>query len=134
MWDLLDKIGILLGVLLGLLSLVTTSYSAWCWLKYRRLERMGRDVIVIRLVSVHDPAIVLHEIPYRPLRKSICRAELLGYLGMIPSGQQRFDLAFLHDPAFFVLLQRVQDGHADLMEIPVTEAEWRQFDLSVVGS
>ena len=134
MWDILDKIGIVLGIVLGAVTFAGTVYSAWCWLKYRRSERIGRDVIVIRLVSVHDPSMVLHEIPYRPLRKSISRAELLGYLGMIPSRQQRFDIAFFHDPSFFDLLQAVQDGHADVIEIPVTEAEWQQFDLSETAS
>jgi hypothetical protein len=129
MWDLLDKIGIVLGIVLGAITFAGTVYSAWCWLRYRAAERAGRDMITIRIVSANEPVVVLHELPYRPLRKTISRAELLGFLGMIPSRQQRFDIAFLHDPVFFNRLQAVQDGRADCLEIPVSEEEWRQFDL-----
>ena len=126
-WLLLDRIGIACGIL----AFVGAAYSAIMWMRQHRRERRLREPVPIRLISAEDGR-RLHELPFQPPRRIVTRAEVLGLLGMIPSRQQRFDWAWLHDEQFMRHLEEVHMGQRQVLEIPVTAEEFAQLDLGNV--
>jgi len=129
MWNLLDKI----GTILGLLAFIGTTYSALMWMRQFRIEKRMLEAVAIRLVSAKEGRL-LHELPYKPARRLITRSEVLGLLGMIPSRQQRFDWRWLHEPDFMRHLEAVYRGERCHLEIPVTDDEFSQLDLPATTS
>lgn len=114
-----DSIGIL-GALFALLA----------WLQSRRVrqhlereqQRQNRKVIV---VLQHGGERL--ELPVELRRAEVTRAEILGRLGMIRSGQ-RFDLAYLNNADFLRQINAIIDGSGDaLVTIPCTKEEFEQF-------
>ena len=65
-------------------------------------------------------------------RGDLTRAELLGYIGMIPTpGDEKVfvKLPWLSQPAFFEDLEKVKNGKDDHIVIRCTQREFDQFDL-----
>lgn len=125
MWELLDRI----AIIAGLIGFFGTAYSAFMWLRHFRREKRLNQPIPIRLVSTGkwEP---LHTLPFRPVRRIVTRAEVLGLLGMIPSRQERFDWTWLHNPEFMHHIEEVHSGERDSLEIPLSPDEYAQLDLS----
>lgn len=119
-WVGLDKYGMLVAAAASL-------YSAAMWVIQKRRERRMKDPIVIRLVC-EETAGVLYELPIRPPRGTVTRAEVLGLLGMIPSRQQRFDWKNLIDPEFMDQLAEVVARRRNVVEIAISAAEFAQLE------
>lgn len=125
-WLLLDRIGIILGILLGLITACGSGYSAVLWWKHQRREGELQEPILIRL-TVDDGR--SYELKHRPARRIVTRAEVLGLLGMIPSRQLRFDWKWLHEPQFMQHIEEVHGGLRNVLEIPVSAEEYAQLDV-----
>jgi hypothetical protein len=123
-WLLLDRIGIICGIL----AFLGTAYSAFRWWRHQSRERQLQEPVIVRLVAEEDGRHLL-ELPHRPARRTVTRAEVLGLLGMIPSRQQRFDWKWLLDARFMQHIEEIHRGDRDVLEIPLTAAEFRQLDL-----
>ncbi len=123
-WLLLDRIGIVCGII----AFLGTAYSAFRWWRHQRRERQLQEPVVVRLVAQANGRRLL-ELPYRPSRRTVTRAEVLGLLGMIPSRQQRFDWKWLLKPEFMRHIEEIHTGDRDVLEIPLTDEEFRQLDL-----
>lgn len=124
MWETLDKI----AIVAGLLAFFGTVYSALMWLRYFLKEKRLNLPIPIYLVSAGkwEP---LYKLPFKPTRRIVTRAEVLGLLGMIPSRQERIDWTWLHDPEFMRHIEEVHRGDRDSLEIPLSPAEFDQLEM-----
>lgn len=124
MWDILDKI----GVVAGLLAFVGTAYSAYMWVRQFKREKQLQQPVPIRLVSAEDQRL-LYELPFHPSRRLVTRAEVLGLLGMIPSKEagKRFEWAWLHNPAFMADLEDVYNSRRATLEIRLSPEEFGQL-------
>ena len=125
-WQILDRIGIVCGIF----AFAGTTYSAFRWWQHQRRQKELETPVSIRLMSVENRRLLL-ELPHQPPRRSVTRAEVLGLLGMIPSRQQRFDWGWLHDARFMRHPEEVHRGKIHALEIPVTDEEFAQLDVSV---
>lgn len=123
-WQLLDRI----AIVAGLLAFLGTAYSAFKWWQHQRRQHELEKPVPIKLVDAKSGRVLL-ELPHQPPRRSVTRAEVLGLLGMIPSRQQRFDWAWLHDARFMHHLEAVHRGQRHVLEIPVTPEEFAQLDM-----
>jgi hypothetical protein len=123
-WLILDRV----GIIAGLLAFLGTTYSAFRWWKHQRRQKELEAPISIQLIDATTTRILLI-LPYQPPRRSITRAEVLGVLGMIPSRQQRFDWAWLHEARFMQQLEEVHRGERHVLEIPITESEFSQLEI-----
>lgn len=103
-------------------------YSGWSWFMARRRNRILDQPVTIRLVSIVDGR-ELFVLPYSPARRTLTRAELLGLLGMIPSGQKRYDWKSLIEPQFFQSIEDTLQGKCATIDISLSEEEFRQLDL-----
>ena len=125
-WPLLDRIGIVCGIL----AFIGSAYSAGMWVRHHLRERKLREPVPVRILCAENGH--RYELPFQPPRRIVTRAEILGLLGMIPSRQQRFDWAWLHDEQFMRHLEEVHMGQRQVLEIPVTAEEFAQLDLGNV--
>lgn len=123
-WQNLDRI----AIVTGLLAFLGTAYSAFRWWQHQRRQKELETPVPIRLMSAENRRLLL-ELPHQPPRRIVTRAEVLGLLGMIPSRQQRFDWAWLHDARFMRHLEEVHRGQRDVLEISLTAEEFAQLDL-----
>ena len=121
-WQILDRATIVTGIL----AFLGTAYSAFRWWQHQRRQRELEKAVPIRLIREDGRE---YPLPYEPPRRTVTRAEVLGLLGMIPSRQQRFDWAWLHDARFMQHLDEIHRGSRDTLQIPVTMAEFAQLDL-----
>jgi len=105
--------------------------AASCWtlintarllVSARRREKMENEEIIIVISSFNKEV----ELPYRPGRKSLSRAELLGILGMF-AHNGRFSLSLLTEIFTYGEFNRVMRGEISVMRIPATEEEMKQF-------
>ena len=125
-WLCLDRISIVCGIL----AFLGTAYSVFRWWRHQQRERQLREPVVIRLVAEQGGRQLL-ELPYMPTRRTVTRAEVLGLLGMIPSRQQRFDWKWLLKPQFMQHIEEIHSGTRNVLEIPITEEEFRQLDVQL---
>jgi hypothetical protein len=121
-WDFLDKFGIIIGLITGLVSVAI-------WIHLLRKESRYNELISISLAA---PELAFKAtLPGKIRRKNLTRAELQGMLGMLPmrvSGQ-RYQLDALNDGAFFDDLERAQiDRDIKEIEIVCQPQELEQFD------
>jgi hypothetical protein len=123
-WLLLDRIGIICGIL----AFLGTAYSAFRWWRHQQRERQLQQPVTVRLVAKKDGRLLL-ELPYKPARGTVSRAEVLGLLGMIPSRQQRFDWQWGFEPQFMQDIEEIYRGDRDVLEIPLSDAEFRQLEV-----
>ena len=77
-----------------------------------------------------------YTLPFTLRRGNFSRAELLGYLGMIPkrAKKQRFDIQWLSTRAFFNALESIQAGEGDSITIHCTATEFNQFDFDAAAA
>ena len=121
-WDALDKSGILVGLLTGLITLMI-------WWHLLRKEKRDNDLIAISLTI---PAQGFKAtLPGKIRRKNLTRAELQGMLGMLPMKEagKRYQLDALNDSAFFDGLEQAQiDRDIHDVEIVCDADDLLQFD------
>lgn len=123
-WDALDKSGILVGLLTGLVTIMI-------WWHLLRKERRDNHLIAISLTV---PELGFKAtLPGKIRRKNLTRAELQGMLGMLPMREtgKRYQLASLNDPAFFDELEQAQIDR-DIHEVAIVcdPDDLRQFDTN----
>lgn len=121
-WDTLDKIGIVVGIFTGMISLMI-------WFYLLRKEKRDNDLIAITL---HVPESHLTAtLPGKIRRKNLTRAELQGLLGMLPMQEagKRYQLPALNDPAFFDGLMKAQVDR-DIHEVVIScdQEDLQQFN------
>ena len=77
-----------------------------------------------------------HVLPFSLRRGNFTRAELLGYIGMIPKHEkgQRFDIHWLSTRAFFDALETIQEGSKDQITIYCTAEEYAKFDFNAADA
>ena len=123
MWDFLDK----LAILTGLVAFAGTAYSAFKWWQHQRRQRELEVPVPVRLVSALGGSL-LYELPFQPPRRTVTRAEVLGLLGMIPSTEpgRRYEWEWLHQPEFMRDLEEIYQGKRQVLEIHLNEAEFAQ--------
>ena len=121
-WDVLDKFGIVIGLLTGVVSIMI-------WLYLLRKEKKDNDLIAISLVV---PALEFKAtLPGKIRRKNLTRAELQGLLGMLPMQKagSRYQLDVLNDPVFFARLEQAQvDRDIKEVEIVCEPSDLEQFN------
>jgi hypothetical protein len=129
MWETLDK----LGTILGLLAFVGTAYSALKWWQHQRREKVLAHRIPIRLTAMEDGKI-LYEFPFQPPRRTVTRAEVMGLFGAIPSAEagKRFEWGWPHRPEFMLHLEEIHRGSRHTLEIPLTAEEFDQIKVPAV--
>lgn len=121
-WDFLDKFGIIIGLITGLVTVAI-------WMHLLRKESRDNKLISISLAvpELEFKAIL----PGKIRRKNLTRAELQGMLGMLPmkTTGQRYQLDALNDGAFFDDLENAQiDRDIKEIEIVCKPQELEQFD------
>lgn len=72
--------------------------------------------------------------PFSLRRGNCTRAELLGYIGMIPKHEkgQRFDIRWVSTRKFFNALEDIQEGSEDHIDIYCTAEEFAKFDFDAM--
>ena len=105
--------------------------AASCWtllntarllVSARRREKLENEAITIVIASPTGE----FEIPYKPLRKALSRAELMGVLGM-SSRHGRFSLLPLTDVFVGGDFDRVVRGELSVLRVAATKEELSQF-------
>ena len=121
-WDGLDKFGIVVGLVTGVVSIII-------WVYLLRKEKKDNDLIAISLVV---PALDFKAtLPGKIRRKNLTRAELQGMLGILPMQKagSRYQLDVLNDPAFFDRLEQAQvDRDMKEVEIVCEPSDLEQFN------
>ena len=121
-WDILDKSGIVIG-------LVTAFVSIMIWFHLRYKEKKDNELIAIVLTV---PAIGKEvTLPGKIRRKNLTRAELQGMLGILPMREsgKRYELDALNNSDFFARLQKAQvDRAVKKVEIICQPRDLEQFD------
>ena len=112
-------------VLAPIASLAASSWTllntARILLAQKKREKMENTPIMIVLMGETD-----YILPYRPLRKTLSRAEVMGVLGMSAPGQ-RVVLSSLNDVFVNGSFDQVLSGKTNVLVIPVSQAEMIQF-------
>lgn len=112
-------------VLAPVASLAASSWTllntARILLAQKKREKMENTPISIVLMGESD-----YVLPYKPLRKTLSRAEVMGVLGMAAPGQ-RIVLSSLNDVFVGGSFDQVLSGKTDVLIIPVSQAEMLQF-------
>ena len=125
-WDWLDKLGILLGLVTGIVTLMIWAYLL-------RKEKKDNDLISISLEVCHRE--YRATLPGKIRRKNLTRAELQGMLGMLPMNEsgKRYQLATLNAPDFFDALEKAQvDREIHEVIVSCSDAEFGQFDEKLI--
>lgn len=120
MWMAVREWSEVAKVAVPLLTLATFIMTVVLWIMGRRTARLGNQRVAV-IVRSADGAWIA---PYRPLRRHLTRAELLGVLGM----RGRFELSRL--PEIFVEggeFERATLGLADSVVVPASAEELRHF-------
>jgi hypothetical protein len=92
-----------------------------------------------KIVSIHLYNVDSQEdyiLPFGMRRGDLTRAELLGYIGMIPTpGEEKVfvKLPWLSQPTFFEDLEKVKNGEDDHIVIRCTQSEFDQFDFAAAA-
>lgn len=124
LWLYLDRFTILIAT-------VSALFAWWAWVRSTQLLKANRiaaerrmAAITIRLVTLVDGQCMMLELPYKPRRDQLSRAEIVGILGLY-YGEQRFSPAVLRPILDNGSLNRVIEGKLDdstsdeILEIPV---------------
>jgi hypothetical protein len=121
-WDNLDKIGIVVGVVTGIIT-------ACLWIYLILRDRKDNHLIAI---SLFVPSTGFKAtLPGKIRRKDLTRAELQGMLGMLPMkiARDRYVLSVLNTSEFFKELEQAQvNRSADEVKIICDSDELNQFD------
>lgn len=105
--------------------------AASCWtlintarllVSARRREELENEEITIIISSLNTEL----ELPYKPRRKSLNRAELMGIIGMF-SLNGRFTLSMLTVEFVHGEFSNVMVGKTSVLRITATEEEMKQF-------
>lgn len=121
-WDNFDKLGMIVGVVTGFITV-------FIWIHLIMRERKYNQLIAI---SLFVPSSGLKAtLPGKIRRKNLTRAELQGLLGMLPMkvAKDRYVLSVLNTADFFQVLEEAQIRR-DITEINIIcdESEIAQFD------
>ena len=125
-WDWLDKLGILLGLVTGIVTLMI-------WVYLLRKEKKDNDLISISLEVCQKE--YRATLPGKIRRKNLTRAELQGMLGMLPMNEsgKRYQLATLNAPEFFEALEKAQvDREIGEVVVSCSDEEFGQFDGKLI--
>lgn len=133
-WLNMSSIADYVGILAALIGV-------WTWMNTRRIRedeqreqnRLNEKVKLI-LKSKDDKEFI--RLPGEMRREEVTRAEVLGWVGMLPMVEEkkgkRFDIAYTNSAEFLSQLSEVQTGNGDVtFEIECTPEEFRQFAVKM---
>jgi hypothetical protein len=126
----------LVADLIGVISAIA-AVAAWVNTKRiqeqqkQEIERLNQR-IKIRLIDRGSGNFI--ELPGEMRREELSRAEILGWIGMLPMVEriprERFKLNFLNKPEFFTRMNDVKAGSGNMIfEIDCNEDDLNQFDV-----
>lgn len=121
-WDNFDKLGMVVGVVTGVITV-------FIWIHLIMRERKYNQLIAISLFVPSSG--FKATLPGKIRRKNLTRAELQGLLGMLPMkvAKDRYVLSVLNTAEFFQVLEEAQVcRHIDEINIICNEDEITQFD------
>lgn len=127
-----------IGNAANLLGLLSTTFALFAWLEARRINKKHRleqarlnKEITITLKSENGDH---YSLPVNMYRRELTRAELLGYLGMLPTkDKNRFRIDYLTTQAFFKELNKaLSESDSYEIFIPCTQQEYNQFNFEDV--
>jgi hypothetical protein len=79
----------------------------------------------------------IYDLPFRIRRGNFSRAELFGYIGLVPlkdKEKTKFSpILYTSTEAFLDYIDDVQQGEATTINIKCTEEEYGQFDFAAIG-
>ena len=128
-----DVIGVL-GAILGTIS----AYLAWRnTIRIRNHQKSEQDRLSqkVKLVLKAKDTGDFIELPGEMRRAEMTRAEVLGWVGMLPMKEKpnRFQIAYTNSADFLSQLSEVQTGDGKVtFVIQCTEGELNQFDVQIV--
>lgn len=136
------NIGEILGVWSSIVGLVAAVFACWGWFKTTELLRSNREVRMRREALI---TIILEtegnsdlEIPYKPRRDQLSRAELLGILGLY-CGETHFDRSLLfnilQDGTFDRILAGKEPASSEdeILRIKCPLSTYEQFQKVIAG-
>ena len=129
----------LLGFLADVVGIAGALFASFAWWQAKKLrqetkqeqERLRQKIHIVLKLTDGDRQI---DLPVDLRRAELTRAELLGFLGMVPMKNKgrRFSLHYLSTPDFFKELDRIQRStRNEALVIPCTVDEINQFDVQV---
>jgi len=130
-----------ISIVLGLASSLGAGFAWWNTGKIKKNVKKEKArlnaPIQIKIVDVENTANRAIDLPGDLRRGDLTRAELLGYIGMIPIDKKlnrtRFELCYPSTSDFFDNLQRVQKSSGeDILEVKCTSEEYDQFDFKAL--
>jgi len=126
---------ILLSWIANLLQVLGAVFALLAWLQAKRLEKLAQDEKE-RLTEKVNFNLVLKsngrsiDLPLSIPRGDITRAEVLGYLGMVPTRNPgRYSLTWTARPEFLESLDLVKQGRARQIAILCSQEELEQFAI-----
>ncbi|MCC6299414.1 MAG: hypothetical protein IT314_08950 [Anaerolineales bacterium] len=128
--NIADVVG-LLGAIIGAGTLVNT-------ILIRRHEQHEQERLdeKVELILKEKSGKAIIKLPGQMRRGEVTRAEVLGWVGMLPMVKEkqgkRFDIAYTNSAEFLSQLSDVQTGNGNVtFEIECTAEELRQFAVKV---
>lgn len=127
-----------LGLSADIIGIAGAVFAFFAWRRTKRLseklekekQRLSRKVTV---VLNHGQEKI--ELPVQLRRAELTRAEILGWLGMLPLKNKggRFSLDYLSTPGFFHQINQIAEGTGDsVLTISCTKEEFDQFERKLV--
>lgn len=124
-----------------LIGILSAFFALFAWLntiriqkfQKKELERLSQKV-KIRLTYKINGRKSYIELPGEMRREEVSRAEILGWIGMLPmikeKERERYKIAYINSPEFFNQMNQIQAGSGDMLfEIPCDKNEIDQFNV-----
>lgn len=126
-----------LGIAADIIGVLGAFLGVWTWINTRRIrqderreqERLNERVKLVLKVKGSDRLV---QLPGEMRRAEVTRAEVLGWVGMLPMKEKgrRFEIAYMNSAAFLHQLNNVQTGNGDVtFVIDCEKGELDQFAL-----
>ncbi len=122
----------------NILGVLSATFALFAWLEASKInrkqkleqERLNKEVKITLKSDNGD----YFSLPVDMRRKELTRAELLGYIGMLPTkDNSRFRINYLSTQLFFQDLSKAQLANSNYeISIPCTQQEYDQFDFDAL--
>lgn len=132
-----------LGPIADVLGILSAVFALFAWISALRIRKDQEDEksrqnqkigVRVRRKDSNE----YFDLPGKMRRAELTRAEVLGWIGMVPRITQertaRFSISYFNSEDFFTCINQIKEGRGDmLLEIECTPAEFLQFDLVLAG-
>lgn len=129
-----------LGITADIIGVLSAVFALLAWFNTIRIrndqkreqDRLSQKVRLTLKAKNTDDFI---ELPGEMRRAEVTRAEVLGWVGMLPMKEKgkRFEIAYMNSADFLRQLSEVQTGNGDVIFVlQCTKEELHQFDVKIL--